>query len=364
MIDAPTLRTLADLAGPERAFLTVYLDASDAPDAIDARLEDVASLLADQPEEREHFDENVRIVRRLLGDHDAPEGGALAVYAGYAADLASAYALPVPVGTSVRVGDAPYVRPAYELLDEHEPFVVAVVDASAARVFLVTADDAEAVARVRGDVKNRVKKGGWSQKRYARRRDKQMEGYATDVAGEVTALLRESGAERLVLLGADEAVRALRDALPTDAADALIAAEPISADATDAEILEAAAEAAEEGERESERDLWDAIREQGVGPGLAAFGPTRVLKALQAARVDTVLVARDVALTATTCRDCGHVVHGTPETCQACGSSDVFQGDLVETLTEHAARTGAEVDYADPIPALGEHGGVAALLRY
>lgn len=364
MIDAAHLRALADLAGPERAFLTVYLDAGDAPSVLNAQLEHFAVLLDGHPDEREHFDENVRLVRDLLAGHRAPEGGALAVFAGYAADLAEAHALPVPVGSLARVGDAPYVRPAFELLDEHEPFVVVVADASAARVFLVTADDAEAVARVRGDVKNRVKKGGWSQKRYARRRDKQMEAYADDLAVAVAALLRESGAGRLVVLGAGEATRALEEALPTDARAALVATAPIASDASEAEILDAAAEVAEEGERASERALWDEIREQGVGPGLAAFGPTRVLAALQAARVDTVLVERDVARPATTCRACGHVAHGTPDSCQACGSHDVFEGDLVEAMTTLAARTGAEVDFADPIPALADHGGIAALLRY
>lgn len=364
MLDAARLRALADLAGPERAFLTVYLDASDAPDVLDGHLGRLAALLDGHDDEREHFDENVRLVRDLVAAHPAPEGGSLAVFAGYAADLAEAHALPVPVGTVARIGDAPYVRPAYELLDEHEPFVAVVADATAARVFLVTADDADAVARVRGDVKNRVKKGGWSQKRYARRRDKQMETYATDLAEAVTALLRESGATRLVVLGADEAVRALQNALPTDAREALVATAPIASDASEAEILDAAAEVAEEGERASERALWDEIREQGVGPGLAAFGPTRVLAALQAARVDTVLVERGVERPATTCRACGHVAHGTPDSCQACGSSDVFAGDLVEVMTTLAARTGAEVDFADPIPALADHGGIAALLRY
>lgn len=364
MLDASHLRALADLAGPERAFLTVYLDADDPPQTLHDRLDDLAALVAGVPAEAEHFAENRRIVADLLDAHEAPAGGALAVFAGFAVDLAEAHALPVAVGTDARIGDAPYVRPAYELLDEHEPFVAVVADATAARVFLVTADDADAVARVRGDVKNRVKKGGWSQKRYARRRDKQMETYATDLAEAVTEVLRESGADRVVMLGSGEAVRAFTDAMPVHLRSLLVEGGPLAADASEDEVLEAAAEAAEAAERADEQALWEEIREQGVGPGLAAFGPTRVLAAVQAARVETVLVERGVRLKATTCRACGHVVHGTPTSCQACGSGDIFDGDLVEVLTEHAARTGADVDYADPIPALAEYGGVAALLRY
>ena len=101
-----------------------------------------------------------------------------------------------------------------------------------------------------------------------------------------------------------------------------------------------------------------------MGPGLAAFGATSVLAALQSARAEAVLVARDADLHGTKCRACEAVAHGTPDTCGACGSADVFRVDLVEVFTEQATRTGADVDFADPFEALAEVGGVAALLRY
>ena len=364
MLDAPTLRALADLAGPERAFLTVYLDAADDPSALDPHVERVRLLLADQPTEAEHFEENLSLVRALLDEHQPPEGGALALFTGWAADLSRAFALPEPVGTRVWMGDAPFVRPAYELLDEHETFAVAVVDGKRARIYLVTAEEVDEEGRIRGDVKNRVKKGGWSQKRYARRRDKQIEGYATEIADGLVELDGERPFARLVLLGSDEVVQAVREALRTDLRDRLVGSRSVDGNASEDEILDVAADVAEEGERESERELWDAIREQGMGPGLAAFGATSVWTALHSARVEEVLVDRTREIDGTKCRACGHIVHGTPQTCGQCGSKDVFRLDLVEAMTEQAARTGAGIDFADPFPALTEVGGVAALLRY
>ena len=364
MIDAPTLRALSDLAGPERAFLTVYLDHGDDASVLDADLARVRSLLSDQPAESEHFEESLAVARELLGRHSAPDGGALAVFASWAAGLAKAYALPEPVGSRVWMGDAPYVRPAYEMLDEHEPYAVAVLDNTAARIYLVGPDEVDEAGRVRGDVKNRVKKGGWSQKRYARRRDKQIEAYATEIAGGLAALADERSFARLVLVGSDEPVQAVTAALRTDLADLLVGTDSVDGNASDDEALDAAAEIARQGERQDERDLWHEIKEQGMGPGLAAFGATRVLKALREHRVETVLVDREAELRGTKCRDCETVAHGTPDTCGACGSSDVFRVDLVEAMTEQAARTGADVDFADPFDALTEVGGVAALLRY
>ena len=363
-LDADHLRALSDLVGPERAFLTVYLDAADDRSVLDARFSRIRSLLADQPEETEHFEQNLAVVGKLLDETPAPVGGAVAAYAGWAADLAKSYELPEPVGTRVWMGDAPYVRPAYELLEEHETFAVAVVDNTSSQIFYVAPGEVDEEGRVRGDVKNRVKKGGWSQKRYARRREKQIEQYAAEVAGDLQALDRERPFARLVLLGSDEPVAAVRAALAVPLADKLVGTRSVDAHASEAELIEEAGEVAEAGEREAEQDLWEAIREQGVGPGLAAFGATSVLDALRQARAEAVLVDREAEIAGTKCRDCGHVAHGTPNTCGVCGSRDVFRVDLVEHMTEQAVRTGAEVDFTDPFPALADAGGVAALLRY
>ncbi len=364
MIDAPTLRTLSDLVGPERAFLTVYLDDADDASVLEADLDRIRALLSDQPVEAEHFEESLATVRRLLDENSAPADGSLAVFASWAAGLGKAYTLPEPVGSRVWMGDAPYVRPAYEMLDEHEPYAVAVLDNTSARIYLVEPDEVDEAGRVRGDVKNRVKKGGWSQKRYARRRDKQIEAYATEVADGLAALAEERSYARLVLVGSDEPVQAVTAALRTDLADLLVGTDSLDGNASPEEALEVAAELAEQGERDAERELWAEIREQGMGPGLAAFGATSVMEGLREHRVEAVLVDRELALDGTKCRTCGTVAHGTPDTCGVCGSSDVFRLDLVEAMTEQAARTSAEVDFADPFDALSEVGGVAALLRY
>jgi len=364
MLSADALRDLADLAGPERAFLTVYLDDGDDPDVLERQVERVRALLAGQPAEREHFEESLTIARDLLERHRPPAGGALAAFASWGADLAQAYALPDKVGTRLWMGDAPFVRPAYELLDENETYAAVVLDNTSARIYLVSADEVERTDGVRGDVKNRVKKGGWSQKRYARRREKQLETYASEVAHGLAELLLEKGYERLVLIGTDEPVQAVRDALRTDVRERLVGTSSMDGNATDEDALDTAADLAEEGERQAEQDLWVSIREQGMGPGLAAFGPTAVLKTLREARAEALLLDREAVFEGTKCRACEHVMQGTTTNCQTCGSADVFEVDLVEAMTQQAARTGAEVDFADPFDALTEVGRVAALLRY
>lgn len=364
MLSADALRQLADLSGSERAFLTVYLDASDDRSVLDSRFARIRSLVSDHEEETQHFEESLALARGLLDEYSAPGGGSLALFTSWGADLAVAFELPHPVGSMAWMGDSPYVRPAFELLDEHEPFAVAVVDNTRARIFVVASGEAEQEASVRGDVKNRVKKGGWSQKRYARRREKELVQYAQGIADALLDLDAERPFSRLVLLGSDETMQAVAAALRADLAEKLIASDTAETNAPEADLLEQATDLSDEAERQEEEDLWREIREQGLSGSLSAFGPVSVLDALTAARAEAVLLNREADLQGTKCRACENVVYGAPDTCQRCGSADVFGVDLTETITERAAKTGATVDFSDPMEPLAEAGHVAALLRY
>ena len=364
MLDPARLRALADLSGPDRAFLSVYLDSDADRGALDVRADSVRSLLSDQPDELEQFERNWTRAQELIAETDIPADSAIGVFTCWATDLAHVEPIPVPVGAQLTVGAAPAVRPLYEVLDENQPYAVAVVDATAARIYSVSPDDAELERRVRGDVKNRVKVGGWSQKRYARRREGELADYARTVADALSALDDETPFDRLVLLGSDEARQAVGEALPAALADRLTGSEATASDASETELLDEAAELAAEGERAEEASLWEEIVELGLGGGLAVLGATAVLDALKQARVEAMLLDREAALAGTRCRACEALVHGTPDTCQTCGSSDVFETDLAEALVELTVTTGASVDFVDPFDALTEQGAVAALLRY
>ena len=356
------LRALADRTGPDRAFLSVFLASEKDRAELEGRFKQVRAFLQDQPDEREHFDENVKLIQPLI---DAPfEGESRAAFACWALGFREGHDLPVSVQTRVRVDSSPYVRPLAELEDEYEDFAVVVADNTAASVYLVSAAEMEREGRVRGDVKNSVKKGGWSQKRYARRREKELERYAADVAAELEELHAQQPFNRLVVLGQDEAMRAVRDALSNPMRERIVGQRSIDVTDAEQETEEAAFEVYFSGEREEEQSLWEQIKAGVLSDSLGVAGPTRVLKAAQMGRVDTMLVARDAQIVGSRCRDCENLARGLPETCYQCGSGDLFEVDLVNELVELMAQTSAEVDFVDPFDGLAEVGHVAALLRY
>lgn len=354
------LRALADRTGPDRAFLSIYLASPGDRGLLDTRFREIRAFLRGQPAELEHFEENLKLAEPLLEESFAEISRVIFVC--WALDFTEAHDLPVAVESRVRVDSSPYIRPLAELEDEYQNFAVLVADNDRARVYLAEASEMSEEGRVRGDIKNRVKKGGWSQKRYARRREKELERYATDVAAQLQELHRETPFARLVMLGQPEAMTAVRSALGGQMQERIVAAESIDVGADDEEAKAFALYFRQE--REEEQALWDEIREAGLSSRLGTTGPTRVLEAAKAGRAEAILVARDAEITGTRCRDCEHLAHGSPDTCYTCGSKDLFEVDLVNELAELAAQTSATMDFADPFEALTDVGGVAALLRY
>lgn len=152
--------------------------------------------------------------------------------------------------------------------------------------------------------------------------------------------------------------------LPGQLADKAISKQAIDLGNGDAALLDDAYRLYFAQEREAEAQTWDRIREAHFHGGLAVAGATRVLEAAQTGRIDTMLVTRDAAFPGTRCRDCEGLVHGTPQTCQSCGSRSLFEVDLVDELVRLVEQTSGEVDFVDEIPGLTKVGGVAAMLRW
>lgn len=357
------LRALAEMTSAERAFLSFYGSGLEGRRAVDGRVARIRRLLAGHDVELEHFERSLERLQQWL-DENPPSSSGTVAFACAALDFVTGWHVPVEVPTVLRVGASPYLRPLAELQDEFGTLGIVAADNRAAQIHVVTVDGASRAASVRGDVKNAVKKGGWSQKRYSRRRDKQFERYATDVAQVLSDLDAERRFDRIVLLGSDESLREIGDQLPEALRDRVVSQKAFDLKQSDESLVDEGWRQWFAEERSREGQLWDEIREAAFGHGQAVLGPTDVLDALREGRASQLLLARDAGIPGTSCRSCQHVVHGTPQTCQSCGAADVFQIDLVDEFVRLAELTSCDVEFADPIPALTAEGGTGALLRY
>jgi len=360
------LRRLAEMTAPERVFLSVYLAGPASARSLPGQFERLRRLLrsggAAEKDEREHFDENVRLVESYLDRHPL-KSGSLCIFACWALDFFQAIALPAPVDDLVWIDSSPCIRPLAELREEYENVAVVVADNKRARIFLVSSAVAGDAETVRGNVKNHVKKGGWSQQRYERRRDGELLRYARQIVDKLADLDKEADFRRIVLVGGKEILRIVHENLP-QVLQRRVAEKAVDLGKGDAPVNAEIMALFAGQERRSEVSLWERIRAEALRGGLGCVGLADVLAALQAGRADTIIVSRDFRPMGRRCRECEHLDAGTAARCAACGSPSLFEVDVVNEIVEMAEKTGAEVDFADPMPTLDEAGHVAALLRW
>ncbi|MFQ6092363.1 MAG: Vms1/Ankzf1 family peptidyl-tRNA hydrolase [bacterium] len=359
------LRRLAEMMAPERAFLSVYLAGPRSGPELEKRLQRVRRVLKGggaERDEREHFDENVKAVQEYL-EGNPLRCGSLCIFSCWAIDFFQAVPLAAPVKDLVWIDSSPYIRPLAELQEEYENVAVVVADNKKARIFLVSSAVAGSEEVVKGNVKNHVKKGGWSQQRYERRRDKQLLSYAREIVEALTKLDKEEQFRRILLVGSKEILRIVHDNLP-QALQNKVAAKALDLGKAEGAINKDIMDLFFEQERRSEQDLWEKIRAEYLRGGLGVVGLDEVLSAARAGRVEEMIVNRTFKPEGRRCRECDNLDVGAVETCSACGSKSLFEIDVVNEIVEMLKLSGAEADFADPIESLAEAGQIAALLRY
>jgi peptide chain release factor subunit 1 len=363
MISFDTIRELADRTAPDRCFVSLYHNGAEDRSWLDRRLD--ASTLLQTPTalEAENLEETLEMVREHVREtpmHSEAE----ALFACWADDYLETVEIEVPVEPRIVVDSSPFVLPLAEIADEFETWCVALVDHDAARLFEISGLEIEEVDRAAGDITNHVKAGGWSQQRYERRREKQIDDFCDDIADRLDELVGDGEpCDRLVLSGDEQLLRRLEDALPPRLQKHLVGSSVLETELAANDVFDALEPVYEEAERADERELLDAIQTHQFRDGRAAIGPGETLDALRSGRVQTLLIDRESDIEGVRCRECEWLHHESTDTCPVC-EGETFEIDLDNELVELASRTDAAFEVADPMDQLSAWGGVAALLRY
>ena len=358
------LRQFADITAPERAFLSVYIAGPQSAPNLEGRFQKARRVLtgAAAKDEREHFDQNVKVVREYL-DRNPLKSGSLCIFSCWVLDFFQAVPLGPPVKDLLWIDSSPYIRPLAELQEDFENVAVIIADNQKARIFLVSSAVADSEEVIHGNVKNHVRKGGWSQQRYERRRDKQLLLYAREIVDALSRLDKEETFRRIILVGSKETLRVVYENLP-QALQRKASEKALDLSKGDYAINQDIMELFLEQERRSELDLWEKIQGHYLRGGLAAVGIDEVLWAAKSGRVEQMIVNRSFSPEGRRCRDCTNLEIGVAQRCSGCGSESLFRIGVVNEIVEMLKLSGAEVDFADQIEALEEAGEIAALLRY
>lgn len=358
------LKKLSEISTAERSCLSIYLAGPQAAKILPDKIKDLRKVLGkeDNTDECEHFDNNVKLVLKYL-DRNPLKSGSLCIFSCWIMDYFTVYPISVPVKDLIWLDSSPYIRPLAELQDEYENAAIVVADNKKAKIYIISSLVAQSEESVTGNIKNHVKKGGWSQQRYERRRDKEILLYAKEIVAALAELKRAESFKHIILAGGKEIIQAIDENLPNDL-QKLVSKKALdiksAANMINKEILDLLTDR----ERQSEANLWDKIRNEYLRGGLGIVGLRDVFESLKMGNVEQIIVDRDFKPHGFRCRDCENLIIDEVNSCTNCQSESIFQVDIINELTELSKQCSSEIDFVDPIDSLTKAGRIGALLRF
>jgi peptide chain release factor subunit 1 len=373
-LDLATLRRLSGLRPERGKVLSLYLDLDPSVFATPAARATAITSLMDEAERKarsedgEHEEkvalrEDVERARAFFASgFSAKAAGSFALFACGLADLFETLKLPRPIASEVVIDRTPWIEPMARF-GGPERLCIVLVSRRNARILSGTRDGVEEVATVEDDVHGWHDQGGWSQPRYQRGIEKEVQDHLAHVAARLFGLWKREPFDRLLVGAAEELWPAFDERLHPYVRQRVVARFDVEVEhASPAAVLEAATPVLEAEDRARERAALDRL-EDGLGTGRAAAGLEPVLGALHERRVETLLFSERLSVPGVACPRCGWLGLEARQ-CPFDGSRLDRRDNVVEDAIAAAVLQAAvpvAVRYHDD---LERHGGIAALLRY
>ena len=357
------LRELSSISTSERAFVTLYVSAGTTKDDIEKTLVLKKKVLEKGSDDLEYYEENVRIILKDL-EKDPGKNKNFVIFCCWALNYYNRINIGMAVDDMIRIDSSPYILPLAQLEDEYENYLVIAASNEKTKIYMVSCTKTIKEDDIRGNIKNHVKVGGWSQQRYERRRDKEFSEYVKDIVEKIRELTKGINFRRMVIVGSKETIRELRDSLPADLKKIMAGEKALDLKKGEKSVNEEIFSMLWDEERRTEKALWERTKSRYLKGELGVTGPEDVLYFSKRGRVESVIVNNNADLKGVRCRDCEELSSGESDKCPECGSSSVFHVDLMNEITELMKLSGGEIEFAEQIDELKEAGDIAAILRY
>jgi peptide chain release factor subunit 1 len=192
-----SVRTLSEVEADEPVVVSFFLDLDPAEFATaPARASQITSLLSELDAQLRDGDfshdamEALKVDRERIeaflrdDDLDVAGAAALAVYASHALDVFDVVKLSDPVDSAVHVDQRPILEPVVRLQDDGE-WCVLLVTRETGRIFRGGPSGIREVRDVHSHVKNQHSAGGWSQARFERSVEREVEWHLEQVTDQL-----------------------------------------------------------------------------------------------------------------------------------------------------------------------------------
>ena len=309
--------------------------------------------------------QDVDRAREFLSGADFEGAHGFALYLCGPADLFEPIKLPRPIETRVCLNDSPFVEPLTELAMRGS-WCVLLVNRQVARMLRGSRERLDELPPIFDEVHGQHDQGGWSQARYQRSVDKEVQDHLKHAAEVVFRRFKRSPFARVLVGGPEEILSDFEQRLHPYVRERIAGRVKVDVENTTPEVVRnAAAPVMHEIDRAREREALDRL-EEGVGAGgRGVVGLEDTIGALNERRVEALLLVEGLTAPGVFCRSCGWVGVQDLKTCPADGGKLERRDDVVESAVELAILQSAEVLVSrDPRDELERRGGVGAVLRF
>ena len=364
-------------ARPESPVLSVYLD-TDQSDPINVQrafevvfknmLKNVEPP-AEKSKQQELRDDADAALRFLEDYRDTRRG--LVMFCDTSEGLFWIRELAVRVPNILRWHEKPYVRPLFELIDEHERYGVVLTDRSKARLFTIFLGEIEEYKEEVGqaDVKH-VKSPGTdhalSQMQIQRKADLHARWHLKDVSKIMSRLALKRGFDRLILGGTAETTNELFGLLPKSLRARVVSKIALPVEANTEQVLEETLKIETEIERQREVTLVDSLITAARKKEKAVVGLEDTLFALQEWRVWQLVFTDGFNATGGECTNCHALLASADGPCTYCGKPVRTIDDLIQAAVERVMDLDGKIEQVQGPAAqrLKEVGSCGAVLHY
>src|SRR3954470_8951818 len=313
---------------------------------------------------REGLKHDIARARDYLSSADFSGAHGLAIFSSEPAGLFEAIKLPRPIRSRAVIDDSPFVEPLADL-GKRERWAILLVNRQTARMLRGSKDGFEELPSLEDDVHGQHDQGGWSQARYQRSVDKEVQDHLKRTAEVVLRRHRRSPFEQLLLGGPDEILSDVEQHLHPYVRERVVGHVKVDVENTTPDaVRDAALPVMDEVDRAREREALDRVAEAVGAGGRGTAGLDETIEALNERRVETLLLVDGNTVAGVQCPSCGWVGLDASR-CPADDSELERRDDIVESAIELAILQSAEVLVAHHHrDELEQRGGFAALLRF
>jgi peptide chain release factor subunit 1 len=371
------LRRLADFRPDGSRVLSLFLNLDPSQfGTARARATEINSLL-DQAErsvrdgedlthdQQQALRKDVERARDFFTGADFEGAHGFALFVCGPADLFESVKLPRPIDTRACVDDSPLIEPLAEL-GMRGTWCVLLVNRQVARMLRGSPERLDELPPVRDEVHRQHDQGGWSQARYQRSVDKEVQDHLKRTADVVFRRFQRSPFQRMLLGGPEEILSDVEGRLHPYVRERIAGRVKVDVENTNPEtVRKAAAPVMDDVDSAREREALDRLVEAVGAGGRGTAGLDETIEALNERRVETLLLVEGFDASGVFCPGCGWVGVQELAMCPADGGKLERRDDVVENAIELAILQSAEVlvarHHGDE---LERRGGMGAILRF